>query len=303
MALLRPPDGSAPIPLLGRSTFGRGASATVSIQHRFASQEHAALRWTGAQWELRDLGSTNGTFVDGVRLEAGKPATVVRGNRLCFGDPAAAWELIDDRAPSAAAIDLESGAVLAATGEMLLLPDDAEPEITIYASAAGAWLAEHADGRMQPLGEGATLSAGGRKFRIELPIASEATPMLEARFSMENVTLRFLVRRDEEEVRIEIISRKKTVALEPRWFGYFLLTLARARQEDAGQPEAAQGWRDVEELLRMMRTDNNNMNVATHKARQQLASVGLEGAARIVEVRRGQRRLGTKRFEIRPLEG
>ena len=86
--------------------------------------------------------------------------------------------------------------------------------------------------------------------------------------------------------------------LERREHGYFLLTLARCRREDASLPLDERGWRDMAQLSKMLRLDRNALNVATHRARQQLASAGLEGAAGVVETRRGQRRLGTERFEL-----
>ena len=77
---------------------------------------------------------------------------------------------------------------------------------------------------------------------------------------------------------------------------------ARAREEDRELPPQERGWRDVDRLLRMLKMDQNALNVSIHRARQQLSATGLEGAAGIVETKRGKRRLGTDRFEIVRLE-
>lgn len=54
--------GSAPV-LLGRSN-----EATVPLEDDYASGRHARLFPQGSRWFLEDLGSTNGTFVQGQQL-------------------------------------------------------------------------------------------------------------------------------------------------------------------------------------------------------------------------------------------
>lgn len=54
--------GSAPI-LLGRS-----AESTVPLEDDYASGRHARLFAQGSRWFLEDLGSTNGTFLQGQQL-------------------------------------------------------------------------------------------------------------------------------------------------------------------------------------------------------------------------------------------
>ena len=54
----------AGIPLI----FGRGAQAGVSLSDGNVSREHLSARRVGATVYVRDLGSTNGTWLDGARL-------------------------------------------------------------------------------------------------------------------------------------------------------------------------------------------------------------------------------------------
>lgn len=44
---------------------GRGESADVRIDDGFSSREHARLEWFSGAWWLTDLGSSNGTYVNG----------------------------------------------------------------------------------------------------------------------------------------------------------------------------------------------------------------------------------------------
>ena len=67
------------------ATIGRHPSADVPFgpeRDLDVSGRHAAVFRQGEAWVLRDLGSTNGTWVNGVRLNA---ATIAVGDELAFG--------------------------------------------------------------------------------------------------------------------------------------------------------------------------------------------------------------------------
>ncbi len=49
------------------------------------SRQHARLIHSGGQWSIVDLGSTNYTRVDGLRIEPGAPHPLKDGARLQFG--------------------------------------------------------------------------------------------------------------------------------------------------------------------------------------------------------------------------
>lgn len=300
MALLRAFDGrTQPVP--GRLLIGRGHAAGLRLAEPLVSGEHAVISWTGARWEIRDLGSTNGTFVDEVRLRPGVAAALTAGTRLAFGDPERRWELAEAGGPSAIASDAKSGESRAAAGGLLVLPSEEQPEVSLYEDAAGEWRLETAEGTVQPLEDQQLVQAGGRTWRVQLPGIAEGTPQRSLPMSLEAVTLELRVSRDEERVELIILGGGQEIRLEPREHGYVLLTLARLRQGDAARPPEERGWRESSELMRMLRMDSNALNVAIHRARQQLAAAGLVGAAGIVEVRRRERRLGTQRFRIVPL--
>jgi EAL domain-containing protein (putative c-di-GMP-specific phosphodiesterase class I) len=66
-----------------RFTVGRKPDASLSIPSQTVSREHAELTVIDRGMLLRDLGSTNGTFVNGVRIQ--QPCTVHHGDLLQFG--------------------------------------------------------------------------------------------------------------------------------------------------------------------------------------------------------------------------
>jgi pSer/pThr/pTyr-binding forkhead associated (FHA) protein len=68
-----------------RVLFGRGAGSDVRIPHRSVSVEHAVLRQQGTRWVVEDKGSTNGTWVKGTRIPAGRPKLVEPGDEIRVG--------------------------------------------------------------------------------------------------------------------------------------------------------------------------------------------------------------------------
>ncbi len=66
-----------------RFTVGRKPDASLSIPSQTVSRDHAELTVVDRGMLLRDLGSTNGTFVNGVRIQ--QPCTVHHGDLLQFG--------------------------------------------------------------------------------------------------------------------------------------------------------------------------------------------------------------------------
>lgn len=63
---------------------GRSPSNTVIVDDPFASTEHALLSRRSGRWWLEDLGSKNGTLLNGERLTA--PAIVATGDEIGIGE-------------------------------------------------------------------------------------------------------------------------------------------------------------------------------------------------------------------------
>jgi hypothetical protein len=62
-------EPGARIDLFGGLTIGRDPGADLQIQDRFASGIHCRIHSRGNAYLLEDLGSTNGTFINGARVE------------------------------------------------------------------------------------------------------------------------------------------------------------------------------------------------------------------------------------------
>jgi hypothetical protein len=60
------------------TSLGRDVNNSIVIDDDFVSATHAALTYRGRAWYVEDLGSTNGTFVNGSQVDGLAP--------LAFGD-------------------------------------------------------------------------------------------------------------------------------------------------------------------------------------------------------------------------
>ena len=67
-----------------RITVGTGAGNDLLLNEPTASRRHAALERRSGRWYVVDLGSTNGTYINGRRVTA--PAPLTRGDELRFGN-------------------------------------------------------------------------------------------------------------------------------------------------------------------------------------------------------------------------
>lgn len=297
MAKLRSLREGTVIELGSRLRIGRASDAGLKLANPCVSLEHATVRWGGDAWEVRDLGSRNGTFVDGAVIVAGETVPIDTGTRLAFGDLEEAWEVLEAEPPSVFA-EREDGEIATGRDGLLVLPDVAQPELSIFQSNDGTWRVEHEDGSASEVEDGGEIEAGGARWLVHLPAVFEGTPAFQSAPTLDTISLRFSVSLDEERVLVEVVHRGRVTRLEPAWHGYVLLTLARLRQSEQHLSLPERGWVKRDRLLSMLRMDSNNLNVAIHKAREQLLAAGVLGGAGVVEVRRGQRRFGIDAFEI-----
>jgi phage tail-like protein len=75
-------------------TIGRTPDNTVVLEHTLVSRHHAELRRTAQGLLLTDLGSTNGTFVDGTRLLPNQPFLLLEGQISAIGPFQVSWQTV-----------------------------------------------------------------------------------------------------------------------------------------------------------------------------------------------------------------
>ena len=289
--------------LAADQVIGREPGAALRLNDESVSWRHASLRWTGQAWELQDLGSLNGTFVDGHRIATGARVLLRMGCQLRFGEAEELWRLVDAEPPITSLVDVTTGERIFAFDELLAVPQSGEPELFISKQADGAWIAEFGERVWEPQAS-EVLTIGTRQYRFEpeAPVYATTTGRSQ-QLTPAQMALQFLVSRNEEHVEVKILHGERSIDLRPRAHSYVLLTLARLRVQDQGndslQP-TSQGWVYQDKLLKMLATTPTQLAVDIYRARKQFSEAGVVEAAQIIE-RRGtthELRIGVPKLAI-----
>lgn len=282
---------------------GRTPTYALQIDERYVSAHHALLRWAGERWEIRDLGSRNGTFVNATRIGAGDERVLRRGDRIAFGALDQQWELVDESAPSVMATPRDGGEPLMLEGELIAIPSSDDPRATIY-RVDGAWVLERPDESITPITNLQTFDVAGRVWRFccldPALCKTEHSPADALR--VPDLQLAFSVSADEEDVHIQMICRGQTWDVGNRNHNYLLLTLARRRLKDAAASlhDANAGWIDLDDLDHDPTMAGPQLNLDVFRIRKHFSSFGVVDAAAIIERRPKTRqlRLGTASVSV-----
>ncbi|HWN69906.1 MAG TPA: FHA domain-containing protein [Haliangium sp.] len=301
MGILVHRHGGQPLTLAAHCLVGRSSSCTIRLNEAWISAEHARLTWRHQRWEVRDLGSRNGTFVNGVQVLHGRTVALTAGDEIAFGDEASSYRLIDASPPIALARRLDTGVTLLSQGNMLVFPSEDTPLVSVIEDASGRWIAE-SEGEIRTVRDGETVTVAGVPYMLHLPVQHASTQTRrKSATRVADIELHFRVSRNEEQVEVAVIARNEASLIPPRAHHYTFLTLARARLQDEGSattPEPLRGWLRVDELCRMLAADENRLNVDICRIRHEIAALDVQDAAIIVERRRGRVRVGAKRITI-----
>ncbi len=71
------------LPLLGVNSLGRNPESSLPVFDESVSGEHLLVSYDGEMWRAEDLGSTNGTYVNGQRLQ--KSTVLTYGDLVQLG--------------------------------------------------------------------------------------------------------------------------------------------------------------------------------------------------------------------------
>jgi pSer/pThr/pTyr-binding forkhead associated (FHA) protein len=77
-----PPAGQS-VSLGPINSIGRNVNNTIYVEDDFVSSNHAMLTFRGRSWFVEDAGSTNGTYVNGHRID--RPVALSYGDELTIG--------------------------------------------------------------------------------------------------------------------------------------------------------------------------------------------------------------------------
>jgi len=300
------PDTGQALPLGEQPlSIGRGPSNDLVLTDDAVSWHHAQL-WLegGAPW-LRDLGSRNGTFVNGQRcLGASKLASgdTVRLGPLLELVVQGASDGMVSRFQVRHLEDVEAGLrLLVATDRFLIgsgsdcdlrLPEGPKRAATLLLHDNGElWLGTSEGDRQVGMGE--AFLVGGRKLRV-VEEALDHAPTVDFGAVGYPYELRLSSGHDGPQATItEPSVRRELLLTGNRGILLYVLGQQLAKHRDRGTPTSEEGWCDTEAVIVGVWGRNkgasNHLNVLVHRTRQQLERQGFDPWC--IEKRRGGVRL------------
>lgn len=286
----------------GRCIVGRARTAHWIQQSDLISAEHAVIAYTSLGWTLRDLSSTNGSWVDGVAISG--EVVLVENAQVSFGHEENVWTFVDVSPPHARVKCRKSGTKYETLAGYLSLPATGQPEANLYQSEDG-WILERG-GQVHVVADSMTFTLPSGDYEVHLPrgvfSATSSTVVLSE--GEQPLVLHFDVSFDEEHVAIQLSYQGKSLNLEHRSHSYLLLTLARRRERDQKDPHCPPqeaGWCETRELAEAFHASPEQLNLWVWRARKQVQELHPELASLVIERRPSLAvlRIGTPHLHIR----
>src|SRR5690348_5151672 len=114
MAQLRHVESARASFLEAEHVVGRSIRCELRLDCAQVSAQHAVVRWNGNAWEVKDLGSRNGTFLDGAPLSPTREYPLHAGAQLRIADSSEDWTMVDDTPPQVMATAADGSVTLRA---------------------------------------------------------------------------------------------------------------------------------------------------------------------------------------------
>jgi len=305
MAILINTETKQPLVLRTQHIFGRhsGSSQTI-LKNPEASRLHASVFWNGSHWLIQD-NSSNGTFLNNALITAGTKNRLKVGDSIQFGAlNACIWIFNNEEPPKSLLVSLVDGINPIELEGVVVLPNEASPEITIYQVASGQWVFENSIG-ITTLESGRKVSTDNNSWIFIDAEISDRTQQADHILNKDStdIKLNFTVSKNEEHVSIKIKINRLQINLGERAHHYLMLYLARKRLTDLqqGLENSEQGWIDKDILCQQTGLDEKHVNLQIYRFRKQLiqANPAAIQLLQIIERRRGELRFAFTSIQIK----
>ena len=280
MAALIGPDGQTH-PLQARTRVGRDRENELQLRAAHVSQAHAQVVWDGEAWWLYDLGSRNGTTLNGIPVTG--RSRLGAGDLIAFAGEGP-WRVGGTEPPQAWA-EGPKGEIRFARDGLLGVPDDEAPLLWLLRTPDG-WRLEWSDGRSAPIHGAQAVTLNGAVWRLSAPGFAEVTH--EQRPPPPLVALHLRHSADEESIELTAWVDGVAHVLGHRAHGALLLQLARARAGDRAAPIGARptphylGWVLPEVLEAELGVTRAQLNMLVYRARRHFADAGVPDGTGVI---------------------
>lgn len=281
MAILQSAGCEVRVPC--RAIVGRSSLADVRLSSRRASSEHAWLGWSAGRWTLRDLGSSNGTTVEGRPLLTRDRALLSPGNRLCFGSDEETWSFADASPPEPCAVLLGPQRYVWGQESLLVLGEQGDDEFDASIFLEGdTWRLDDGSTVLTPEG-GEIVQLRSGYWRLLLPDTAGAPNAATAGCSLHLGQLELCFKiTGGQLISLTLSQGPNQLLLPARAYLNTLWELAKLREGD-GASNADAGWVSAVDLALKLKCSPEKVNVDIHRLRKLFQESGVHQAAQIIE--------------------
>ena len=286
-------------------SIGRGPTNDLVLSDDAVSWHHAQLWLEGGTPWLRDLGSRNGTFVNGQRcmgaqrLSEGDTVRLgplleleVRGGGAAKADPFRVRHIEDVDGGLRLLIAADRFRIGSGPDCDLRLPEGPARAATVLLHDNGEiWLGTAAGDQQIEVGE--TFTVAGRSLRVREEALDHA-PTVDIGSARYPYALRLSSGAGGPQATVSELGAARSLLLTGnRGILLYVLGQAVQRHRSEGVPVAEEGWCDTDHVITGVwgrgGATSNHLNVLVHRTRQQLEKEGFDPWC--IEKRRGAVRL------------
>ena len=258
--------------LRSQHIFGRHpAGSNTLLNNTESSRLHASIQWDGRDWSIQDT-SQNGTFVNGKKIPNRLRSHLRKGDLIQFGSlESSSWEFINDTEPKSLLVSTDADSQIIELENMIVLPNESSPQITIYQTSNQQWLCENQTGVSQ-LTHGSIVTFDEQSWYFVSSETLESTNFLDQTHKPSLIEAQFKVSQNEEHTSLKLIWNNQKINLGERVHHYLLLILARKKLEDskAGVNVNEQGWLDKDIICQDTGLEESHINIQIYRFRKQL---------------------------------
>jgi len=285
---------------------GRAPHCRVRLADKRVSWDHARLSWLRDGWWLRDLNSTNGTWVDGRRLAADDRVPLAVGQKLSFGHHSICYRVDNIDVPRFRLRSRSDDRVICPTNTLIGLPSDDDPRLTVCLGVRG-WSIEDGS-QVRPLVDQEIIEFGSERWQVELPpitddVAETGTQREQPLVDVRELSLDLHVTVDREDISAVATVDGRTYQMPNRSHHELLLLLIESRlaAKVQGVPDEEAGWMTLDEATRSAGVGINKLNLDIFRLRREFEGLGLRDPRQLVERREARReiRVGTGKVTVK----